>query len=183
GGNLFATARLTSNGSIDPSFGSAGRKTDNVNGTTYGAGFAVQPDGKILRAGTDSVRFVIARYSMDGQLDPSFAGGGISTVDVSPQADIAQGVIVQSDGRILVAGSGGQCEGNSCLVATRLMTDGTLDQSFGQRGLVVTGVAMTVTRVLTQADGKLVFSGATPTSNFAIARMNSDGTMDTRFGG
>src|SRR5262249_59206120 len=100
-----------------------------------------------------------------------------------PQADIAQGVIVQSDGRILVAGSGGQCEGNSCVVATRLMTDGTLDQSFGQRGLVVTGVAMTVTRVLTQADGKLVFSGATPTSNFAIARMNSDGTMDTRFGG
>ena len=63
------------------------------------------------------------------------------------------------------------------------MPDGTLDQSFGQKGVVLTGVAMTAVRMLGQADGKLVFAGATPASGFAIARMNADGTMDTTFGG
>jgi uncharacterized delta-60 repeat protein len=107
-------------GDLDPIFSGDGKLTDgvlsNLPDTAYGV--AVQPDGKIVVAGSVGRGFGVARYNTDGSLDNSFGiGGQVYTPD-----GFARAVAIQPDGRIVVAGSM-----NSCFALVRLNPDGSFD--------------------------------------------------------
>ena len=187
----FALARLNSDGTLDASFGVVGKvMTDFTSGYDYAAGVAVQTDGKIIVVGsTGSGQFALARYNSDGTLDASFGAGGKVMTGFTPRGDGAYGVAIQADGRIVVVGT----TGSGKFALARYNSDGTLDASFGVKGKVMTGFTSgpdTARGVAIQADGKIVVVGEDGSGNlvrsdtkFALARYNSDGTLDGSFGG
>jgi uncharacterized delta-60 repeat protein len=175
--------------------------TPVTSGQEFAGDFVAQPDGKIVLVGqTTSTRtnqdFALARYNVDGSLDTTFAGGGILVSPISTGTDGATGVAVQSDGKILAAGSGGGTGGFDFALA-RYNADGTLDTAFGGGdGIVTTAVASGTLQdgalaVTVQSDGKIVAVGSAqtsagppaPGSAIAIVRYNADGSLDTTFGG
>jgi uncharacterized delta-60 repeat protein len=126
-----------------------------------------------------------------GDLDTSFGGAGIVTTNFFGNDDFATAVAVQSDGRIVVAGtaqSGSDAE-TADFAAARYLADGTLDPSFGNGGIVTTDFAGSMDyghAVAVEADGKIIVAGEALNGTqkvFALIRYNSDGTVDTSFGG
>ena len=190
----FAVVRYDTDGTLDPTFGREGRAVTNfANGDEQGQALAIQADGKIVIGGqvawTDSDwDFALARYSPDGTLDPTFGGEGKVTTSFSRRRDIAYGVAVQADGKIVVAGSSGG-GGDSRFALARYNTDGTLDTTFGGDGRITTdfiqGIDYGVSAadaLAIQSDGKIVAAG-TAGNRPALARYNTDGTLDPTFGG
>jgi uncharacterized delta-60 repeat protein len=196
----FAGLALTSAaygqpGQLDPSFGGDGKVTTDV--TTRGdfaAEVATQADGKIVVVGgarwERDTRFVLVRYNADGTLDTTFGGDGKVTTNFTSRLDAAWDVAIQSDGKIVAVGDAGFRTGNSRFAVARYNTDGTLDTSFGGDGKVTTQFTRhddPVAGVALQADGKIVVSGGANwgggESNFALARYNTDGTLDATFSG
>ena len=185
----LALTRYNANGSLDTGFGGGdGIVTTPVGASNdYGRSISIQPDGKILVAGyTDTggtnYVFALTRYNTDGSLDTGFDGNGIVTTDVGTGSDYGYSITVQDDGKILVAGSS-----NSDFALTRYNTDGSLDTSFGGGdGILTTDIGTGSTdsgySVTVQDDGKIVIGG-TSNSDFALARYNTDGSLDTSFGG
>src|SRR5262249_45911110 len=106
----FAGARLKRDGSLDPSLGAAGRRTTHFDSAAdEGSSVAVQFDGKIVLAGFSyqggtGSDFAVALLNNDGSLDPSFGTEGRVTTDFGSDRDVASGVAVQSDGKIVVGG-------------------------------------------------------------------------------
>ena len=111
-----------------------------------------------------------------GTLDPSFDGDGKLVVDATDAAAVA----VRADGKIAVAGGGGN--GFSVVL---LNPDGSLDTAFGGDGkveVVVASVNDSATAVVFDASGRIVVAGIAQ-ADFAVARLNPDGTLDTSFAG
>ena len=167
----------------DPGFGPDGwRRTDFGGGIEAGTGVAIQPDGKVVVAGTDLSDFLLARYNTDGTLDSTFSGDGKLSTDFAGDSDRATGVAVQPDGRIVVAGftfTGGAAAHD--FAVARYNPNGSLDTSFsgdGKQALdlgsndVAEGVAL-------QSDGKIVLAGYQEpdalSGKFAIARFEGGG--------
>jgi uncharacterized delta-60 repeat protein len=177
GDEFLALARYLPNGSLDSSFGTGGRVTYPGFGTSeYSFGLLLQPDGKIVASNGDLVR-----YKPDGSLDSSF---GIDGRVTTPGFDAA-GIALQSDGKIIAAGSGPNCG----FMLARYDSNGMLDPSFGTGGLVTTAIGSgcdAAVSVALQADGKIVAVGRTENAakNFdlALARYKPDGSLDTGFG-
>jgi uncharacterized delta-60 repeat protein len=195
----FALARYNSNGTLDASFGAGGRVATAFGGRfEHATSVAIGIDGKIVVAGGSVVGlfndFALARYNADGTLDAGFGTGGkvLTGFGVSAQA---YSVAVQPDGKIVVAGEA-NIDGNFDFELVRYNTDGTLDNSFGAGGKVSTdfglfeqgySYALAYSLAL-QPDGKIVLAGEATfgtfnaQADFALARYNSDGTLDTSFG-
>lgn len=190
-------------GTLDPSFGHAGQlQIDFNNSTDIANAVAVQPDGKLVLAGTTYTNndfskedFAVSRHLPDGTPDPSFGNNGRVTTDFPGLAAVASSVVVQPDGKILVAG--GAFPNFTFLgdfVVVRYMADGSLDPSFGGDGIVVTsfpGQGSYAFDVALQPDGKIVAAGTdflnfsteeSSNTDFAIARYTSSGALDTSFG-
>jgi uncharacterized delta-60 repeat protein len=157
----FALARYTANGRLDASFGEGGKlltdftldpscssECEKSNDVAYAA--AIQADGKIVAVGWSDAEqrcdghscgeFALARYSADGNLDPSFGSGGkvlthfdaLRTLRASSSK--AQAVGIQADGKLVVAGLGAGYD----FALARYTTRGQLDASFGSSGQVLT---------------------------------------------
>jgi uncharacterized delta-60 repeat protein len=182
----FGLTRYDSNGALDASFGSGGLvTTDFGSGWDYAYAVAIQGDGKIVAAGQAGIGsfppdFALVRYNSDGTLDASFGSGGKVTTDFGGM-DHAYAVAIQSDSKIVAVG---QARDGSFGLA-RYNSDGTLDASFGNGGKVTTffgGWYAYAAAVVIQSDGKIVAAGHTDVGGFALARYNSDGTLDTTFG-
>ena len=189
---LSAAPALATPGALDPSFGGDGKvKTEFPSGAALASTVLVRPDGKIVAAGgAGDLRFAVAQYGADGTLDMSFGADGRATgrfraACTGEQTDAAFDAI----GRVIVGGSTGCRHGRFALA--RFMLDGTLDDSFGGDGKVVTAFGSRCGSrafgVVVQNDGKIVLAGATgfrcPNVKFAVARYNEDGSLDTSFGG
>jgi uncharacterized delta-60 repeat protein len=139
GYHAFVLARYTVRGRLDPSFGRAGRVLTNLGARSSAdaSAVALQPDGKIVVAGTDLTGgqsdFALARYNAGGTLDRSFGSGGRVVTKVGDE-DHAFGVVVQPDGKVVIAGSaaaGMDAEfGRGDLTLVRYTADGKLDASF-----------------------------------------------------
>ncbi|MES2152619.1 MAG: DUF4214 domain-containing protein [Pseudomonadota bacterium] len=208
-------ARFLSDGSLDTSFGKQGIVID-----TNAAARAVQmidlPNGKILVAANDfsspdGERLAIFRFNADGSRDTSFGGTG-EVVSASFNTDSpAFGITVQSDGRIVVVGSGPADSADARLFAdigvARYNVDGSLDTSFGSNGFVSRFIApdqgswvpgtdagaygqSAAQAVHINDDGSILISGVTRTSDplnvfraqVFTTRLHSDGSVDTSFG-
>jgi uncharacterized delta-60 repeat protein len=186
-GNSFAVVRYTSTGALDSSFGQGGLVT-TPGGEANSV--ALESDGKIVIAGTDSGSFAVARYGRNGTLDSSFGQGGMVLTSVGTSSyTFAQGLALQSDGKMVVAGFAFRDGISPAFTLARYNSDGTLDSSFGQGGVVFTPIGVwdqaQASSIAIQGDGKIIvggFTGLAPFSgDFALARYNSDGTLDSSF--
>ncbi len=103
----FALARYNPDGTLDSSFGGDGVTTTEVTpGLDAASGVVIQADGKIVAAGSGlDAMFAVARYNPDGALDTTFSSDGMTTTDFSPGYDVAYGVGIQADSKIVVAGT------------------------------------------------------------------------------
>ena len=182
----FAVVRYNTDGSLDASFGTNGiALVDSAN--DQAATIALQSDGKILIAGFSYGNAMVARLNADGGIDTSFGTNGIAIL-ASADAYSAEDLLVQSDGKILVAGSGWvNYPGNIDASIVRLNANGTVDTSFGSSGYVVYSVGVTTdaTELAFQSDGKLIvtekhYDGSN--WNLGIRRYTSNGSLDTTFG-
>ncbi len=148
---------------------------------------ALQNDGKIIFSGYSKTDFVLVRYLSNGTLDPSFGSGGIVRTALHCVNPIASAVALQSDGKIVVAGSSNNGQTNDFAVI-RYNINGSLDNSFGKQGIVITSLTDgddNATDVSVQKDGKIVVAGCSnsgSTTDFATIRYLQDGTLDPSFG-
>jgi len=181
-GNDPILTRYTATGGLDPNFGTGGIVTSTVSGTATWYDVALQNDGKLVAVGfLDGVNsdFLVARFSTTGTLDADFGASGIITTDLGG-SDVAYGVAIQSDGKIVVGG-----KNSSDFALARYTISGTLDAAFGNNGVTTThfsGVDAAYGLAL-QADGKIVLAGVANNNDFAVARYTSSGALDTTFAG
>lgn len=200
---FVAGSTLADPGDLDSTFGADGIVTTDFFGNDDGAtAIAVRPDGKIVVAGTvhlgpdeSTADFAVARYLPDGTLDPAFGVGGKVTTDFTGSADFAHAVAIQEDGKIIVAGEATSGTQKSFALA-RYNSDGTVDTSFGIDGKVTTPFSDRDSRaweIVVQPDQKIAVAGDSfhttlppplppADSDFALARYNSDGSLDQSFG-
>ncbi len=181
----FAIVRYNPDGSLDATFDGDGKVTTNFGGHSYGFSITIQPDGKIVVVGFASDNFAVARYNPDGSLDTSFDSDGLVTTDFG-DIEYGLGVVIQSDGKLVVVGYTGLPYSNSEFALARYNTNGSLDTSFDGDGKVITnlGDISRSSDVALQSDGKIVVVGSAINENnedFALARYNPDGSLDTSF--
>ena len=187
-GNDFVLTRYNPDGSLDTTFGTGGVV---ITATGYVRALAVQPDGKIVAAGTEGccggAKFALARYNTNGTLDTTFGTSGIVTMS-PPSQGVGYALALQPGGKLVVGGeidSGILPKGYFGLV--RFNSDGTLDTSFGENGLAMTPIGSDASgaALAQQPDGKLVLAGYSTvdsTHEFALARYDADGSPDVGFG-
>jgi uncharacterized delta-60 repeat protein len=189
-GNDFALARYNPDGSPDTSFSGNGRRVTDILGEDQALGVALQADGKIVVAGVSygsTAEFALARYNPNGALDTTFSIDGIVTTDFAGENDIAFDVVLQTDGKIVVAGYAGP-SGNVDFALARYETDGDLDNTFSFDGKATVDFSSgddVATDVVVQPDGKIVAAGQVEFTdmNFGVARFLADGTLDNSFSG
>lgn len=183
-------------GSLDPSFGTAGKVQLSL-GSTDSRAYAVSldADGSIVVSGystsaTYGKDFTVIRLDVDGNLDLNFGVNGVASFDLqSGSDDIIYSSIIQSDGKIVAAGvSDNGVEKEAALV--RLNSDGTLDDTFGVGGIVLTDWVdgqQDIIRVLKYhaATGNLIVGGTSEVSSTSaqpiVARYLSTGELDSDF--
>jgi uncharacterized delta-60 repeat protein len=186
-------------GDLDPTFGNGGKVvTDFSSSTDWLSLIAVQPDGKIVAAGVSNPghKYALARYNPDGTLDTTFGNGGkVTTVLPNNVQGGADGLLLLPGGKIMICGSINlPSSSDSSFALLRYNSDGSLDSTFGNGGVVATNVGSDddqAIRIALQSDGKVVVAGRRgiqfyPSEqrkgNAALARYNSDGSLDTTFG-
>lgn len=182
--------RYHPNGSLDSDFSGDGVVITNVGGSESQAyAVVIQPDDKILVGGYSGLGgafdFALLRFNPDGSPDTSFSGDGKVVTSVTSGDDRAYSLALQTDGKILLAGSGGSLNDGG-LEIVRYDSAGDLDTTFGVGGIVFLDDVTDCRAVCIQADKKILVSGAArvgtgTTYDFAVARFNDDGSLDPSF--
>jgi uncharacterized delta-60 repeat protein len=201
GGSKFALARYDHDGSLDTTFSGNGKLTTNfTRHLDYANDLAIQSDGKIVAVGESGVgpgsnpKFALARYNPDGTLDTTFGGDGMVTTDFGRHEDLAHGVAVQVDGKIVAVGTRAADPGlDSRFALARYNPNGSLDTTFGGDGKITTNFTrradLVFFGVAIQQDGRIIVAGvagdcvSTCNTRFALARYKVDGSLDATFGG
>lgn len=159
----------------------------------FAQAIAIQADGGILIAGKsyngNNYDFGVVRYKSNGVLDTSFGTNGKLTTAIGLSGDYASSMILQTDGRILVAGSS-NINGISNFSLVRYKVDGSLDSTFGNSGKITTDVFghSSAYSVTLQTDGKIIaagtgFSTSAFTDSIALVRYIINGSLDNSFDG
>jgi uncharacterized delta-60 repeat protein len=142
-----------------------------------------QLDHKLVAVGGVGDTIHVSRQSVNGALDPSFGGGDGSVDIVAPNGGNAQDATLQSDGKIVIAGS---ANGLADFFVVRLRTDGTLDPTFSGDGMVTTdiggGSIDEAFGVAIGPNGRIVVAGRTQ-SQAVVVRYLTNGALDTSFSG
>lgn len=188
----FLLMQLTSEGERDASFGNNGVVTVDFSGRNDTAfALAIQPDGKIILAGTTGTYydpiadFALVRFLPDGSLDSSFGSGQVRTQVSIWNKDVAKSVVVQPDGKIIAGGYAFMSTPDDA-VLVRYNPDGTLDASFGSGGIAIENWSGgsdydAIEDIELLPDNKIIACGKS--GHYAAAgRYNSDGSLDTTFG-
>ena len=160
GHNVFVSTRMNRDGSLDSTFGHRGVAIPDPSGEGGGNAVAFQRDGKLLLAGAaragNVLSFGVVRLLSNGAIDPTFGHGGVATVTIGSEA-IANAIAIQPDGKILLGGT--SLNGRLSFTAARLSPDGSVDRSFGSRGVSVIGPAGAAWGMVLQPDGRIVLAG------------------------
>jgi uncharacterized delta-60 repeat protein len=202
-GISFGAIAAAADGELDMSFGVGGVAragiTDGAGGPS-GCKPIVQPDGKIVICGTrlsngaTGSDFLIVRFTADGALDDGFGTNGLVTIDFDAGSggDRANGIALQSDGKIVVAGTThGAAMQSADFAVARLTADGILDRTFAGSGKTTIAFNLDdgvgddqVDAVAIQPDGTIVLAGSAETASgvvVAVARVLGDGGRDAGF--
>jgi uncharacterized delta-60 repeat protein len=190
-----AILRMKPNGQFDSTFNSIGYRMLNTNTAQFSAKVMLQPDGKIIAYGTTGASGVIAndfgmvRLLPNGTVDSAFGTNGVVVTDWGTTGDLCNSGVLQADGKILLAGSLGWIP-EYRIAAARYQSDGTLDSTFGNNGLVeVTDTLGNVdpifgSDVLYRTDGKIYLVGYANYNSQGYTYLNrlySDGSRDTTY--
>ena len=186
----FALARFNPYGKLDSSFGENGKTITSI-GTISDAGrsIALQSDGKIIVAGysnsSSNSIFALIRYNDDGSLDSSFDSDGKVTTTIGIANSIIRTIAIQSDEKIIVSGySYSKSSFDYEVVVARYNKNGSLDNSFGNGGIITTdnlngndyGES-----ILIQKDKKILVAGYSFTGFVSLIRYNPNGSIDNAF--
>jgi uncharacterized delta-60 repeat protein len=182
-------------GQPDPTFGPSGHRFTQVgSGADEARAVAVQPDGKVVAAGyaADGAGILdtaVVRYKVDGSPDTTFDGDGKQVTPVLNTDDQAEAVAIQSDGKIILAGSVGN--GNDAdFEILRYKVGGSLDATFDSDGIATLDIGDSTDRATAlaiQPDGKILVAGYSfnldnSNSDIAIVRYKQNGSLDGTFG-
>jgi len=192
----FSVVRLGRDGDVDATFGDGGKVMTGLGaGSDVARAIAIQDDGKIVVAGSATgdetgEDFAAVRYQKDGSLDASFGDGGKVIVPLSADSDGAHALLLQADGKIVLAGSANQGSTTTGVdfALVRLNADGSLDEDFGDGGTVLTPMASdagtdVIYALSTQeVDGAEYLLAAGGEGDFSLARYTSAGQLDASFG-
>jgi uncharacterized delta-60 repeat protein len=191
-GAAIAVVRYNQDGSLDSTFNKDGKVTTFIRRLDdEGYDVAIQKDGKIVVGGisysnNDDADFAVVRYNIDGTLDTTFSQNGKVITSLGEANDACYSLLIQPDGKIVAAGFSYQ-QSKSVFALVRYNINGSLDKSFGNGGIVRTTVGNyenAVFAISLQADGKIVAVGISSTGDtydFAVARYNTDGSLDKSF--
>jgi uncharacterized delta-60 repeat protein len=197
-GEDFALARYNTDGSLDATFGNGGKVITIVEGKgrfDQALAVAIQADGKIVATGgatasaAEGSNFVVVRYDTSGALDPSFGTGGIVNRDFGSTQEVPHALVLQLDGKIVVAGVT-HLPTHAQFALARYNVDGTPDATFGVGGFATVSadpdIEATAFGVGLQYDGKIVAAGSlsfnsSGAGTFGVGRFNADGSLDTSF--
>lgn len=196
GTNNFSLIRINSDGVLlDYTFGNGNGYASTNFGQSFNAtDVAIQDDGKIVIAGyatseSTGLDFAIVRYNGDGTLDNTFSDDGRQTTDFSTFDDVANAMVLQPDGKIILGGTfNSGARYNHAMV--RYNSDGSIDaDSFGWGGYVIDplgDVESQINSLLLQPDGKIIAAGvlrwAATYFRSAVTRYHSNGSNDDTFG-
>ncbi len=196
---LFITNfSFSQTGILDITYGINGQTSNSFGPNCQSYDSEIQPDGKILVVGGDNYSnasgssCIITRYLPNGTVDNSFGNNGITSILIDDYC-VGNGIALQNDGKIIVAGTSFKPSGNILsgeIMILRLNNDGSLDTSFGTNG--VTSISLnypqTINSVAIQSDGKIVAGGAFANltnpimDTFGLIRLLNNGNVDTSFG-
>jgi len=190
--------RFDNEGALDPSFGNEGRVFTSWDGGSNPVvnDITVLSDGRIILGSSynngNNRDFILACFNPDGSIDESFGNNGTTVTPIGNFEDICFALAMQPDGKLLAAGGSNKSMGafdyNFALV--RYNPDGTLDNSFGNSGVVITEIGLynsIAYSIAVQQDGRILLAGETQDSlyafnDFAVVRYNEDGSLDSTFG-
>lgn len=196
----YCVFRLNANGSIDSSFGNSGFVSTNISGPTvfrdYSEAMVLQPDGKIIVAGTSSDAFSIfqnfsmVRYLPDGTRDSAFGNNGM-VATLAAFTTACHSMALQADGKILLAGTTDNGSGYNNVLVFRYHANGSLDSSFGYNGQLNWELGTASAHdIKVLSNGKILVAGANviltiPPYNYQhfIARFQANGNIDSSFHG
>jgi uncharacterized delta-60 repeat protein len=201
GSERVMVTRHTTDDVLDSSFAGGGKvKIDaslNPAADSSAQALVVLPDDKLLIAGNaggtfNNIEFLLMRLNADGTPDDTFGTNGIVRTPIGTGTDIANALLVQPDGRIVVAGSSVAADGRADFAVARYSEAGVLDTTFGGgAGFVTTPVGPGEDipyAVLLMPWGRIVAAGSaristsSPGTDIAVVAYNADGTLDKYFG-
>lgn len=186
----FALARFLVDGLPDTSFGTQGRVSFGFGAKESANAVVIQPDGKILAAGTSGIdsapNFMLARFNPDGSPDGAFGFLGYRVVDFGGGEDYGLAVSITPDDKIVMVGYTHKgLNRDTTISVARFNSNGSLDNSFDLDGKasyqIVVGKTNSANAVVVQSDRKIIVAG-NANDDFALMRLNEDGSLDTSFG-
>jgi uncharacterized delta-60 repeat protein len=167
GGGRFLVARYTTAGMLDTTFDADGIATAAIGHLADAYALGIQADGKLVVAGRSTPThggyfdIAVARFNADGTLDTAFGTGGATTTSFSTFDDEARALVIQGNGKIVVAASA-IGDPSADFVMARFDTNGTLDATFDGDGKVTTFIREGGDRAYAlaiDAEGRLVAAG------------------------
>ncbi|HRI21775.1 MAG TPA: hypothetical protein PLA68_12515, partial [Panacibacter sp.] len=186
--------RLNTDGTFDNSFGGNGVAIISIGKNDRVGDMALQPDGKIIVTGTkgadenEAQPIYIIRFLTNGELDESFGENGIALAPEIIDLRYVNPIVLQTDGKILVGGE----SFDSSYILVRFLPDGHIDSTFDEDRDGVASIKFEeidlryadLYDITVQPDGKILAAGTGgyDLSRIAIARFNSDGSVDSAFG-
>ena len=156
----IAVVRLTELGTLDPGFGSGG--VASIAKTGNETAIAIVPQKtSVLIAGTLNGDFFIRRLTESGSVDTTFGSGGLVSLPITNGTDTVTDMVVQADGKILVAGNAGTDSSTPGPILARYTADGALDVTYGVGGVaaLLLGNNVTINAVDLQPDGNAIVAG------------------------
>jgi uncharacterized delta-60 repeat protein len=192
----FALVRYNPDGTLDNTFGTNGIVNTVIGATSGAAAVAIQSDGKILAGGytfSSAADFAVARYNADGTLDNAFGTNGIAIASIGTGNDFPRAMVLQPDGKIVLAGRSVLSGTITAFALARFNPDGSLDNGFSSDGVLTTIFGTNANdysdafAIELQSDGKIVATGdytpnGGPIDGIPLARYNTDGSLDATFG-
>lgn len=196
--NGIAILRYFETGHLDPSFADNGISLIEIPSLSVDVVTAEMLDsGDILIVGNtsdqSSQNLILVKVDAQGNVDTDYASNGYAVFDFQQGNEFASSLLVQTDGKVIVAGRQEIAARSSMLVA-RFDTSGSLDTSFSEDGIVILSVSENdslVNAMALQSDGKLLLAGGAQSSvvtrftshdfDFALVRVNQDGSLDSNF--
>ncbi len=178
-------------GTLDATFGTGGIVSTDI-GTADDKGYSIlqQADGKLVVAGLSNNGanndFAVVRYNIDGSLDAGFGLGGSVTTPIGAGNEAGQAILLQPNGKILVAGFTSTGTSND-FALVRYNINGSLDNTFGVGGIVTTPLGSANDQgqsVALQTDGKILLAGFTNNGvneDFGVCRYDTNGVLDPSF--
>ncbi len=181
----FAIERYNTNGTLDNTFGLDGKVTTALGINGEGNSMVIQSDGKIVLGGSsssDNMDFALVRYNSNGTLDIAF---GINGKVITPHGSSSKGnaVVIQSNGKIVLGGNASNNANNYNFALVRYNSDGTLDNTFGIDGKIITpiGVSYSIGQSLDiDSNGKIMLGGYVyngSNADISLVRYNGDASV------